>query len=111
MHSVSQEPAQVRPENERQIQARVTNLYRSVGAFVYSTSQKRRSGIAVGFPDLVVLLPQARGVIFHETKTPHGKQSDAQVMFASRSAKSGVPYVLGGEAEAIAALQHLGFLK
>lgn len=110
MRALPQEPSQIGPERESQVQARVTDLFRSVGAFVYSTSQNRPSRVAVGLPDLIVLLPRGLGVVFFETKAPKGKQSDSQVLFEARCAQSGTPYVCGGLEEARAALELAGLI-
>lgn len=102
------------PLKEREIQSVVAELYRSVGAAVYSTSVYRPGGAKTlqgGIPDLIVLLPRRLGVLFHETKTAHGKQSDAQVIFESRCQQAGVAYVCGGVAEAQSALELAGLLR
>jgi hypothetical protein len=61
--------------NEKQWQAQVVALAKSLGWIAYHTHDSRRS--AAGFPDLVLAHPE-RGIIFVELKTANGKLSEAQ---------------------------------
>ena len=96
---------------ERDVQADVVALYKSIGAHVYSTSVYRPGGakIQAGIPDLIVLHPRL-GVWFHEVKAKTGKQSDGQVLFQTRCAQANVVYVCGGVAEARTALELAGLV-
>lgn len=97
---------------ERDVQADVVALYKSIGAATYSTSVYRPGGakIAAGIPDLIVLHPRL-GVWFHEVKRPKGKQTDEQILFQTRCAQANVVYVVGGLEEARAALTLAGILE
>lgn len=96
---------------ERDVQADVVALYKSIGAATYSTSVYRPGGakIAAGVPDLIVLHPKL-GVWFHEVKRPKAKQTDEQLLFESRCAAANVVYIVGGVAEARHALELAGIL-
>lgn len=47
-------------------------------AFVFSTEQRRRSGVTEGLPDLFVQIPFSMRYLAVELKTPRGKLSDVQ---------------------------------
>lgn len=96
--------------SEKDVQHDVANCYAAMGAFVAWTSVYRQTRVTPGLPDLIVLLPYRKGVLFHEVKAPGGKQSPAQVTFEAEAFAAGVPYVLGGVAEAKAALRHVGLI-
>lgn len=97
---------------ERDVQADVVNLYRSLGAHTYSTSVYRPGGsrIEAGIPDLIVIWAGGRGTWFHEVKRPKSKQTDDQLLFAARCAQAGTVYVCGGVEEARHALELAGVL-
>lgn len=99
------------PASERAVQQAVAALYRGVGAVVASTSQPRASRVTAGLPDLIVLLPRGRGVVFHEVKAAGGRQRAAQAEFQTACRMADVPYVLGGVAEARAVLVDIGLLS
>lgn len=96
---------------ERDVQADVVALYKSLGAHVYSTSVYRPGGgkIQAGIPDLIVIHPRL-GVWFHEVKRPKAKQSDEQILFQTRCAQANVVYIVGGVDEAKAALELAGLV-
>jgi hypothetical protein len=87
---------------EKEIQAEVIKLYKAFGCAVYNLSQARASKQTPGLPDLVCFYEDQDKYNnrsfswWHETKTPSGKQSDAQVEFQIRCRRVSVPYVLGG---------------
>lgn len=94
---------------EREIQAEIVRLYRAYGFIVWILSQKRASKQSPGIPDVYAVNPRTGHVIWHEVKTPTGRQSAAQSTFQEEHRGSAVHYVLGGVAAARAILNELGF--
>jgi hypothetical protein len=120
---------------EEKIQTRVVATYKAAGATVCSLSQGYRPGgkrhgttrQTKGLADLYVFLPCKRIAFWHETKAPdridqlqlpraerlaiyRRKQSPEQALFELRCTECGVPYILGGVAEAEEFLQALGII-
>lgn len=85
-------------EPEKEIQRRICERLKKLGAAVYWLSQPRESGQTAGVPDLVVFDP-ARGMFWIECKAAGGKQSEEQKRFQTRCELAGVPYVIGGLTE------------
>lgn len=99
-----------RPDSEKAVQLRTARVYSAIGAFVVWTSQYRASRVTPGLPDLIVLLPFGKGVLFHEVKAPGGRQSPAQKIFQQRCEMGGVRYVLGGADDAWHVLEETGVI-
>lgn len=95
-------PRTCRPPLEKDVQRAVVAFYRQVGCAVKSTSQARRSKVALGLPDLLVFWPARGAFWFHETKRPGGKLSADQVAFRALAESSGQAFVVGGVREAVA---------
>jgi hypothetical protein len=100
---------------EKEIQASVVKLYTAFGCDVYNLSQARASKQTPGLPDLWCFY---RGIdldrsfgFWHETKTPKGQQSVAQIEFEARCVSTGTLYVLGGVAAAEAHLIRFGLAE
>lgn len=98
-------------ELERDIARAVIAFYATLGCHVSSTQDRRPRATRVtpGFPDLFVMR-RALGGWFHELKAPTGKQSPAQIEFQATCGRCGVPYIVGGVAEAAAYLQQRGLI-
>lgn len=118
------------------MQVRVIATYKAAGASVCSLSQGYRPGgrrhattrQTKGLADLYVFIPR-RGIAFwHEVKAPdrveqlrlpadermaiyRRKQTAEQSLFELRCVQCGVPYVLGGNDEAIEFLRKLGIVS
>jgi hypothetical protein len=92
---------------ERDVQRTVVRFYRQIGATVFSTSQARRSRIALGLPDLFVCWPARAALWCFECKREGGKQSPDQVAFQKTWEASGGTYVLGGIREAVTHVERL----
>ena len=82
-----------RPISEDEEQRRITRDVIASGGTVWSTSTKRRSKIAVGFPDLWIALPTIG--MFWETKAVDGVRSEEQVRFGDECQRNGTPYGVG----------------
>ena len=74
---------------EKQFQARVVHLAKTLGWMVYHTYDSRKS--EPGFPDLVLSRDR---VLFRELKTDTGKLTTAQKAWASTLQRSGADYAL-----------------
>lgn len=72
-------------DRERDFQAAVLDMARTLGCVAYHTHDSRRS--EPGFPDLVIV--GHRGVLFRELKTEKGRLSAAQNDWISRLARAG----------------------
>lgn len=81
---------------EKEIQADVRKLYIAYGCTVYSLSQARASKQSPGLGDLYVIHERCGAVWWHETKTPRGKQSPAQLEFQRLHWGTGVEMAVGG---------------
>ena len=99
------------PDSEKAVAHRVGHIYAALGAFIAWTSQYRPSMVTPGLPDMIVLLPRGKGVLFHEVKRPGGRQSPAQKAFQESCETAGVRYVLGGADAAWHALEELGMVE
>jgi hypothetical protein len=82
-----------RPISEDEEQRRITRDVIASGGTVWSTSTKRRSKIAVGFPDLWIALPSIG--MFWETKAADGVRSEEQIRFGDECQRNGTPYGFG----------------
>lgn len=79
----------------------VRRLYLAYGCVVFATSQKRRSKISEGIPDLYVLAPRVGMAGWHETKRAQGGVlSPAQREFRDFCVACAVPWCAGGLLEA-----------
>ena len=93
---------------ERDELRRVRKTFELAGAFVYRTSQHRKpmhSAPEPGIPDLIVLMPAGRGAVFFEGKVAGNRLRPDQELFERRATRAGVPYVVGGNDEAVAYLK------
>lgn len=87
---------------EKEIQREVVKTYAGFGCKVYNLSQPRATKQTPGLPDLwVVCLSsgwsrQGKIAWWHETKTPTGKQSEAQREFQRECKSCRVGFVVGG---------------
>ena len=113
---------------EKEIQADVIELYERLGCIVMRTQQSFRRGSmrapgTAGIPDLFVFPPVTKGThtiygdswcscwpFFHETKTPSGKQSAAQIKWQKLCDERRFGYVLGGTEAALTQLRAIGLL-
>ena len=93
--------------SEKSIQSWCADLFWSAGCVVYSLSQPRATKQSIGLADMYILVPRRRAAFWFETKSAHGKQSEAQAAFQSACEASGVRYVMGGLDEARAILAEL----
>jgi hypothetical protein len=86
---------------EKEEQAAVIKLFREHGFTVRSTSQARRSKIAIGFPDLFVTHRTMPLAFFFETKRQvGGVVSDAQRDFGDDCRRCGIKWFAGDRDEA-----------
>lgn len=121
---------------EAMVQARIMAIYRAAGCTVMNLAQGYRPGgrrhgttrQSKGLPDLYVFLPRKSIAWWHEVKAPaqladldrpaaelkriyRRRMSPEQALFELRCKQCRVPYVLGGTAEAVAWLEHLGVVQ
>jgi hypothetical protein len=92
----------------QKVEANCRKVFEKAGCTVYSTSQRRRSRVSAGVPDLIVFGPP--GAPFHlyfEVKAGRGKLSGAQRQFALHCQRSGIEFDCGGETAARQMLKHL----
>lgn len=92
---------------EKSVERRCIELYRTLGCVVYKTSQPQRPvGVSKGIPDLLVFRADCTCDVpelwFHEVKPTdelelaEAKQSDEQGAFEALCGEAGVTYLLGG---------------
>ena len=93
---------------EKEVQRAVVDFYRSIGCAVKSTSQARRSKVALGLPDLLVFWPSRGAFWFHEVKRAGGTLSEDQERFSLLALECRTGFVVGGLAEAVAKVESLG---
>ena len=96
---------------EREIQRQIIRLFEAIGAEVWPTSQyqtRQLRYVRPGLPDLIILLPRGKGVLFYEVKA-QTKARPEQEDFRRACEMAGAGYCIGGLEEAVAALQALGF--
>jgi hypothetical protein len=92
--------------SEKQVQRRIYNRLKELGAVVYWMSQPRESGISVGVPDLLFFLPgDPWRMGWIEVKADGGRQSVAQRRFQVRCDLAGITCLVGGMAEVEAYLK------
>lgn len=109
-----------RGETEKQVGAKVRSFYDQLGIVVKSTSQARRSKVALGLPDLFCFWPARQAFWCFELKTPEAlhklsvpprnplkprKKSQTEIeqaAFRKLCESCGVTYLFGGLAEAVA---------
>ena len=84
------------PPTEKKVQRAVVTFYRQLGCVVKSTSQARRSKVALGLPDLLVFWPARNAFWFHEVKRQGGKLSADQAQFKKVAEVCGIAVVVGG---------------
>ena len=93
--------------SEKQEQAAIVKLLRSVGGWVYVLGTRRRKGDhpgtmqTPGLPDLFAFVPNRhpgteRIALWVEVKTPTGRPSEAQSDFEHGCKVSGTHHVMGG---------------
>lgn len=87
---------------EKVVQRQVVAFYRQLGCVVKSTSQARRSKVALGLPDLLVFWPGRGAFWFHEVKREGGKLSKEQVDFQALCRACSEDFIVGGLNEAAA---------
>lgn len=93
-------------------QLEVIDLLRAYGAVVRSTSQKRRSKLAVGIADLIVMFPTRGFALWWETKRQvGGEQRPDQVQFEADCRASGWTYRLGDRYDVARYLVNLGLAE
>jgi len=99
---------------ERDIQRDVVELYEGLGCTVIRFSQGKRLGSGTrqtpGIPDLRIYCPRLHRGWWHETKTPTGRQSAAQIVFQALVEGCDESYVLGGTEAAIDYTRTIGLL-
>lgn len=84
---------------EKEIQWDVMKLLRAYGFTVWNLSQSRATKQSEGLADLYAIHVERRQILWHETKTPTGSSSPAQIEFQVFHAQlgiEGVRYVVGG---------------
>lgn len=97
-------------EDEEQIE--VAKMFRAYGAVVRSTSQKRRSKIALGIADLIVMFPARGFALWWETKRQvGGEQRPDQRQFEDDCRASGWTYRLGDRYDVARYLLNLGLAE
>ena len=107
---------------EKHEQAAGVQLLRALGCTVYVLGTSRRKGDyqgtnqTPGLPDVLAMLPAARGVLFWECKSQTGKASPAQLELqvlarACEERGCGVLHVLGTADTLIAKLIGMGLLR
>lgn len=72
---------QAKAMSERQLQDQIIELAKRMGFIVYHTHDSRRS--APGFPDLVLVHPKQRRVIWRELKSETGAPTPEQKVWIS----------------------------
>ncbi len=98
--------------DEDEEQAEIADLFRAYGATVRSTSQKRRSRIALGIADLIVMFPARGFSLWWETKRQvGGVQLPDQVEFENDCRSSGWTYRLGDRYDVARYLVNLGLAE
>lgn len=98
--------------DEDEEQAKVMEIFRAYGAVVRSTSQKRRSKVALGIADLIVMFPARGFSLWWETKRQvGGKQRPDQVEFEKDCRASGWTYRLGDRYDVARYLLNLGLAE
>lgn len=85
---------------ERDEQQEVIAFYRGIRCEVWEHSEKRKTRVTPGYPDLTVFCERRRLCWYHETKIPSGRLSEAQLKFRALCRATDRPYVAGGLAEA-----------
>lgn len=97
-------------EDDEQLE--VIDLFRAYGAVVRSTSQKRRSKLAIGIADLIVMFPTHGFALWWETKRQvGGEQRPDQAVFEADCRASGWTYRLGDRYDAARYLVNLGLAE
>ena len=86
---------------EKEEQAECVKIFRAHGCVVYSLSQPRATKQSAGFADLFVFAPRVQRAWWFEVKRAvGGVQSAAQREFQALCRVCGIPYYIGGVAEA-----------
>lgn len=78
---------QVRAISEREFQAMVVQAAQSMGWVYYHTHDSRRS--PAGFPDLVLVHPVKKRILYRELKAEKGKVSNAQKIWIDNLVATG----------------------
>lgn len=116
-------PPPTRRQPEKQIQADIVKLLRSIGAAIYVLGHPspndgrthRGTGQTSGVPDIYAFLdgtPTRKGVgVWIEVKAPRGRLSWPQQCFSAECRVRDIPYITGGLDAVIAYLQAGGWLK
>ena len=79
-----------RPLAEREWQAEVVALARELGWLVHHSTDARRD-VGAGFPDLVLVHPARRRVLYAELKTEHGVCTAEQGRWLAALENAGQP--------------------
>lgn len=95
---------------ELQEQHAIRQFAEAAGCVVYVHSQHRkpqRSAPQAGHPDLTILLPNQRGLVYWETKVAGGTQRKEQYWFELACVRAGVRYGTGTCADFHTYWEHL----
>jgi hypothetical protein len=85
----------------QKVEARCRQVFEKAGCAVYSTSQRRRSRVSAGIPDLIVFGPPGHPFhLYFEVKAGRGRLSEAQHKFALHCERANVRCEAGGEVAA-----------
>jgi|ERR1041385_6342031 hypothetical protein len=104
--------ASVSDRLESDVQRAVIAFYRSFDIEIARFSERRRSMIIRGWPDLGLFCLRKKAFWVHETKRDHGGiQSLEQRRLEEWFTACGIPYLLGGVQAAHDHLINLGILK
>lgn len=95
---------------EKDIQRDVRKFYIAHGCTVWNLSQARATKQTAGLSDMYITHPRCKRAWWHETKTPSGKLSPAQVVFVEENAICGVTVVVGGMIAADVWLKQIGVI-
>ena len=76
---------------ERDLQAAIVELARTIGWMVYHPYDSRRS--TPGYPDLTMVHPRTGAILFAELKTETGKVTDEQDQWLRALAVRGLAFV------------------
>ena len=105
---------------EKEIQAQVVHLLRSLRWDVWSIGTRRRKGehqgtmMTPGIPDIYAQPPEVRADVrelWVEAKAPGGRLRDSQIHFQACCLRNGVPHIVGGTDEVIDWLILHGYLS
>jgi hypothetical protein len=107
---------------ERQEQAHIAALLRSLGAYVLTLGTTRKRGDyhgtmqTPGLPDVICFLPaklghEAKQLLFIEVKAPTGRLRPEQITFLEQCHDAGIPHIVGGLDTVFRWLVDQGYLR